>query len=91
MEKSKIPKRYILKLRERRKKVNKALDNIVENFKDIEENLSPFQKSFGIRCLEKGNQMNYSPIKGFEGIHGEYKDKEGNIFHIQINYYQHKK
>ena len=75
-----------MELKERRRKISKALDIIVERFKEIESTLTPFQKRFGIRQLDRKNGLNYLPVRGYEGIHTEYQDKEGNIFEIKISY-----
>lgn len=75
-----------MKLKESRKKISKALDTIVEKFKEIESTLTPFQKRWGARGLERDNRLNYFPVKGYEGITTEYTDREGNTFEIKIFY-----
>jgi hypothetical protein len=75
-----------MKLKERRQKISKALDVIVERFKEIDSSLTPFHKQFGIRQLDRENRLNYLPVPGYEGIRTEYADKDGNIIEINISY-----
>jgi hypothetical protein len=73
-------------LKDRRKKVNNALQRIVGSFKEIESDLSPWQKKWGMRGLGDENWIRYQPLEEFAGIVAEYTDIKGNRYEIKINH-----
>ncbi len=77
-------------LKDRREKVNSALQRIVKSFKEIESNLSPWQKRFGMTLLGRRGVVEYQPLKEFAGIFTEYTDAKGNRYEIKINHYPSK-
>jgi len=73
-------------LRERRNKVKKNLKSIVDNFKEIEEALTPGQKKNNMSGLGKQIRFNYLPIKRYEQISVDYTDVDGKKYKILVSH-----